>query len=552
MKNILITSSSYLLNETYLWNNLKKNYKIKFSNYRFFNQILSDKDVQYFVLVLNFMDLIEYPISDFSKKNIYKIKKNIENLFNLIKKKLKYSSNPLILFVDYYYGNTAIKASQKFPPEEKLLDYIRSKVNASFKYPNFFYFNIDNFEKKKNLYDHRLYYFSKTRYSAHCINQISRYIALTLYRLENSPKKVLVLDCDNTLWGGIVGEDGYNGIKIGHDGEGEVFANFQKSILRLKNEGVILCLSSKNNLSDVTEVFRKNKNMILSLKDFAMTKVNWKSKSQNISELSKELNLSLNSFAFFDDNPIERDHVRKNLTDINVIEPHKDISYWPQQIFDNYDFLKFKLTKEDIIKTEQYKNRLKFFTEKKKKVNETVFLKNIKLKAKIEGINASNEQRCMQLIHKTNQFNLTTKRYLLPDIKKFKKNKKNKIFMVRLKDKYGDHGLIALFMTRKEKEYVYIDNFTMSCRVLGRYLEEWILKKIVTVYKQKNIQIIGEYVSTKKNVIVSDLYPKLGFKPIDEISKIPSNLRKFFSKKNKIFIVKRSDIKISNVQIYKN
>jgi HAD superfamily phosphatase (TIGR01681 family) len=143
---------------------------------------------------------------------------------------------------------------------------------------------------------------------------------MTLERIQTSSKKVLILDCDNTLWGGIVGEDGYNGIRIGTDGEGLIFTDFQKSILRLKNEGVILCIVSKNNKEDVMEVLNKNKNMVLKLEDFSLVKANWKTKSQNIKDLSVELDLSLESFAFFDDNSLERDLVRKNLHKVHVIK----------------------------------------------------------------------------------------------------------------------------------------------------------------------------------------------------------------------------------------
>jgi len=371
---------------------------------------------------------------------------------------------------------------------------------------------------------------------------------MTLERIQTSSKKVLILDCDNTLWGGVVGEDGYNGIRIGTDGEGLIFTDFQKSILRLKNEGVILCIVSKNNTADVMEVLNKNKNMVLKLEDFSLVKANWKTKSQNIKDLSVELDLSLESFVFFDDNSLERDLVRKNLHKVHVINPDIDISNWPQQIFESFEFIKFKLTKEDLFKTQQYKSRLKFVSEKNQTSNELDFLKKIKLNAKIVKIDKNNEQRCLQIINKTNQFNLTTKRYSSSEIQNFKNTKNNLIFMVSLSDKYGDHGIVALVMLRLEKYYVYIDNFAISCRVLGRQLELWILSRIVKLTKKRAKFIIGEYIFTKKNSLVANLYKDLGFKPIKKNFKnIPTKLKNNFDKNSIVSIVDINQINFSKV-----
>jgi FkbH-like protein len=376
---------------------------------------------------------------------------------------------------------------------------------------------------------------------------------MTIEKIQSPSKKVLILDCDNTLWGGVVGEDGYNGIRIGTDGEGLIFSDFQKSILRLKNEGAVLCISSKNNAPDVLEVFNKNKNMILKFKDFSAAKINWQTKSRNIIDLSKELDLSLDSFAFFDDNPLERDQVRKNLPEVSVIEPDNDISNWPHQILESFEFIKFRLTKEDLLKTQQYKNRLKFVNEKNKNSDELNFLKHIRLKANIVKENKSNEQRLLQIVHKTNQFNLTTKRYSQSEISSFKKNKKNKIFLINLNDKYGDHGLVGLAMLRKEKNFIYIDNFAMSCRVLGRHLEFWMFSKIVEYGKKNKVDfLIGEYIQSSKNIIVKDLYKKMKFKSVKDIEEIPEEIRKYLNSKSKIFIVNINKIDLLYSHVYKN
>jgi FkbH-like protein len=551
-KKISLTSSSFLINESSIWNSLRKSYQLNFNEYRFYDQILKQES-DFDVVILNFKDLVNYPIFDISLKNKKQICNKIEKIFYILKKKISLSRKPLILFIDYYYSDTKIKSSQNFPLEEKIISFLINKIKNLFKFSNFFYFNIDIFKMNKNLFDNRLFYISKTRYSENCLRFISKITEMTLERIQRPPKKVLILDCDNTLWGGVVGEDGYNNIRIGTDGEGSIFSDLQKSILRLKNEGVILCIVSKNNLTDILEAFNKNKNMILKLKDFTSIKANWKTKTQNIKELTSELGLSLESMAFFDDNPIERDQVKKNLKDVKVIDPDTDISNWSHQIFEIFEFVKFKLTKEDLLKTHQYEKRSRFIIGKNKINNELSFLKQIKLKAKIVKVNKSNEQRALQMIHKTNQFNLTTKRYSLLEISNFKKKKNNNIFMVRLNDKYGDHGLISLVMLIQNANFIYIDTFLMSCRVLGRYLEQWILSEIVKFGKKNKIEfVVGEYVPSKKNILAKELYEKYGFKKITNFKDLPNQIKKNFLNNSEVFIARITDIKLIKPGIYLN
>ena len=547
-QEIFFSGSFFLMSNSSSWNRLKKKYKLKFNNYRFYDQILNNKS-DYNVIILNFKDLISYPIHDISLSNQKKITNNISNIFNIIKKKL-ITNKKLILFQDFYYGETSIKASQNFPIEEKIILYIKERIQKLFKYPNFFYFDINNFFQK-NFFDNRLFYINRGRYSESGLKYISKKIEKTIERIKNSTKKVLVLDCDNTLWGGVVGEDGVHNIKIGTDGEGAVYSDFQKSILRLKNEGVVLCIASKNNLNDILEVFKKNTNMILKKNDFTLIKSDWKEKSRNIVDISNELDLSLNSFVFFDDNPLERLKVKNNLKDVKVIEPNNDISFWPQQLLENFYFTKFKIIKEDLLKTEQYKNRAKFLTEKKKFVNQSNFLSSLKIKAKIVKIDINNELRCLQIINKTNQFNLTSKRYDLKEIRDMKKNKKKIIFMVDLSDRFGDHGLVAFVMLNINKYFCHIENIAMSCRVLSRNLENWIISKIILIAKKNKLEkIVGEYVPSKKNIIVKNFYSNLGFNKIIKSTDIPKNAIKHTSKKSQLFLQKIKKINLIKNNLY--
>ena len=323
--------------------------------------------------------------------------------------------------------------------------------------------------------------------------------------LQKNKKKVLLLDCDNTLWGGVVGEDGYNKVLLGNEGIGLIYKNFQKVIKKLINYGVLIVLVSKNNESDVLEILRKNKNMILKEKDITAMKVNWKEKSKNILELSKELNLGTDSFVFWDDNPIERKKVKMKVKDVVVIDPKKNIEEWPRQLANLNIFESGQLTKEDKIKTHLYKIRDNFEDNKKNHDDEIQYLKSINISVKVHEINKNNIVRAEQLCNKTNQFNLNLKRLNQKEITKLNKNKNYDLKMLSLKDDYGDHGLIAIYGTYLNKDKFKIDLFAMSCRVLGRYLENWILNKIKNHAKAKKKDFIyADYIKGPRNNIFKE------------------------------------------------
>jgi len=238
---------------------------------------------------------------------------------------------------------------------------------------------------------------------------------------------------------------------------------------------VLLCISSKNNLDDVMKVFDNHEEMQISKDDLLSIKVNWKEKHLNIREIAKDLNLSLDSIVFWDDNPLERSKVKKFLPEVHVIEPDENIINWPTQLENIEIFSKIKITKEDKNKTNQYKIRSKFVDEKKIANDEIKYLKSIKLKPKVIDLNKDNISRASQMTQKTNQFNLRTKRYSIKDILNLSKNKKIQIKLIDLKDLYGDHGIVGLMILKKiDKHSIFIDTFLISCRVFGRRGSEFI------------------------------------------------------------------------------
>lgn len=364
-----------------------------------------------------------------------------------------------------------------------------------------------------------------------CLNKIIKKIYLP-------SKKVLVLDCDNTLWGGIIGEDGIKSILIGQDGIGKAFLDFQKNIKRLLDKGVILCIASKNNHADVLNVFKKHQEMQLKEKDIISFKVNWREKHLNLLEISKDLDIGLDSMVFWDDNPLERQKMRLALPDVFTVEPEQDVIYWPDQLNKLELFSNFKITDEDKKKQYQYKIRSKFVEGKNNARNEITYLKKIKLKVKKINLLKGNISRASQMTQKTNQFNLSTKRYSILDIQKIDNNKNNRISLFQISDIYGDHGIVGMFILKeKNKNTIFIDTFLLSCRVLGRYLETWMLYSIKKKYG-KNVDIYAEYISTEKNILAKEFLENHNFKLVKK------------NKKTSLYKIKGYNINSKVMKIY--
>lgn len=317
-------------------------------------------------------------------------------------------------------------------------------------------------------------------------------------------KKVIIVDADNTLWDGILGEDGYENIKIGNEYPGSIYFDFQTSLKNLKKNGTLLCLCTKNNLDDIKEAFTK-KNMPLSLDDFLIVKSNWEPKSKNIMEIIKSLNIGQDSAVFIDDNPFEIGEVSSAIPDLlclkfDISDPNKS-----ENIFKFEPSLyKHVITSEDLKKTDVYKADQKRENFRLKSVNQDDYISGLNLKITLEKNNPKHISRASQLTQKTNQFNLTCNRYSENDIKKFMKN--NVVLTFSAKDKYGDLGIIGVSIIIKNK----IDTFLLSCRAFGRKIEIEMLKK--TINHIDDNKILAEFILNKKNKMVKNFYLDNGFK----------------------------------------
>ncbi len=535
--SINLSSTSSLLPENSLWE--KKNYVINFEDYGNLFSISknSKKKFDCEVKVIFFADLIDYNSLDLKKIKFYKEKlSKIIDMINFQSSK----NNQDIIYYSFYDQNEFLDKSHRFLISELSFFFQKNINRLTEKNDNLKIISLDNlfsnlgFEKN---FDLRNYYLMKSRFSLTGIKKLSKSIFSHLSS-EKKRKKVLLLDCDNTLWGGVVGEDGYNKVILGDEGIGLIYKNFQKVVKKLINSGVLIVLVSKNNEFDVKEVLKKNKNMILKEKDITAMKVNWQEKSKNIIELSKELSLGMDSFVFWDDNPIERKKVKMKVKDVTVIDPKKNIEEWPRQLASLNIFESGQLTKEDKIKTQLYKIRDDFENNKKNYDDEVQYLRSINISVKVHEINKNNIVRAEQLCNKTNQFNLNLKRLNQKEIIKLTKNKNYDLKMLSLKDDYGDHGLIAIYGINFQKDKFKIDLFAMSCRVLGRYLENWILNKIKDYAKIKKRNFIqADFIKGPRNNIFKQFLLDNGF----------SNIRK----KNETEVYKMNILnKIKYLEIY--
>ncbi len=338
---------------------------------------------------------------------------------------------------------------------------------------------------------------------------LAAYIARYLRALTTPPKKVLVLDLDNTLWGGILGEEI---IQVGAEGVGYAYDQFQRALLVLKNHGVLLAICSKNNENEVLEVFEENPGMVLKITDFAAYRINWLSKVENLQSLAQELNLGLDSFAFFDDSPFEREQLRRMLPEIDVIDVPKDAADFVQALSDYTGFDKLYVTEEDSKRAQLYQNEVERKAIQKKSASLEDFYQSLQMVAELSPIQDDSFERVHQLIQKTNQFNLTTKRYSEKELRELMRSGDCAIYTLRLKDKLGDSGLTGVLILKMNADEWEIDTLLLSCRIIGRTVEYALIQWLAGKARQQKVKrIVGRFIPTKKNQPAASFYPDAGF-----------------------------------------
>jgi len=367
---------------------------------------------------------------------------------------------------------------------------------------------------ENNIFDSKQFFFGDMKisldYIPHLSNDLMKYVTAHL----GLSKKCIVLDLDNTLWGGVIGEDGFNGIMLGPEPPGNTYVEFQRVLLSLFQRGIILTINSKNNKDDVLKVIEEHPYMILKKEHFASMRINWNDKVSNIKEIANELNIGADSMVFFDDDPVNREFMKLNMPQILTVDLPLDSSQYAEILKQMTEFDVLNITAEDAKRGKMYVEQQKRNNLEQATPNLESFLKNLELKILIKDSNEFTIPRISQLTLKTNQFNLTTKRYQESDIKKISDNDEYIVGCAQVEDKFGDNGITGVFIINKinSKEW-FIDTFLLSCRVMGREVEKAILGHIINLAKEHNVELIKtQFLSSQKNKPIEDFLPNCGFK----------------------------------------
>ncbi|MCQ9207312.1 MAG: HAD-IIIC family phosphatase [Omnitrophica bacterium] len=371
---------------------------------------------------------------------------------------------------------------------------------------------------KKKWHDSRYWYHSKHAFALDATGLVAYDAAKVISATRGACKKCLIVDLDNTLWGGAIGDDGLEGIRLGNGPDGEAFVDFQKFLLKLKNRGIVLAVSSKNEEKIAKEPFLKHPHMQIKLDDVVAFRANWNDKVSNIKEIASSLNIGLDSIVFLDDNPAERQLVKSILPAVSVPELPEDPSNYRAALSSLSFFETVLFSGEDRAKTAYYRDNIKRSEFQEHFTDLSGYLENLDMEMTTGDFDSFNLPRIAQLINKSNQFHLTTTRYTESELKSVMEGDSSHCMYFKLKDCFGDNGLISAVILRKQgAETLSVDTWVMSCRVLSRGAEEFVCGRIVSQAKRIGCKkIVGKYIPTKRNRLVALLYERLGFKKVRE------------------------------------
>ena len=440
----------------------------------------------------------------------------IKNLTGTINSKL----NTRIIYYNYteindaVFGNYANKLPSSFLFQTRKLNFGLMEFAAM--QSNFYVCDLSSIQNqfgKAALFQTSIYINTEMVLSIDILPAVALSTIEMIGTMYGKLKKCLILDLDNTMWGGVIGDDGMENIQLGTLGIGKAFTEFQYWIKKLKNRGIILAVCSKNTESIAKEPFEKHPDMVLHLDDIAVFKANWENKVDNIREIQSILNIGFDSMVFLDDNPFERNIVRENIPEITIPELPEDPAEYLEYLYTLNLFETISFSNEDVERTKQYQTEVKRTVEQKSFVNEAEFLQSLNMASVVEPFNKFNTPRVAQLSQRSNQFNLRTVRYTESDIENLCNSADHFTFSFTLEDKFGNNGMICVIILKKETtDTLFIDTWFMSCRVLKRGMENFTLNTIADFAKANGFKYLkGEYLPTAKNEMVKDHYQKLGF-----------------------------------------
>ncbi len=464
------------------------------------------------LIILNIRELapyLYYHFYELKKEEVSKEIKKLEDYIQILYSKLKGESR-IVFFSDFESevdrNDTIGQLSFQYVID-RLNKYVKNIMQDT---DQFYMMNMDKIIAKvgyTNFYNKLNYYHTNSPYSVLACNILAYSLLFYFEQIRNQSKKCLILDCDNVLWGGIIGEDGIEGILLSNQFMGRAYLDFQREIIKLYYQGVIICLCSKNKLSDIKEVISKHPDMLLREKYIAAMKINYRNKADNLRELAKELNISINSMVFIDDNPYEISLVNYELPDVITVQLNAQRPYKYSEILKELKyFYKKKITRNDPLRGKQYKEQEIRSQSMSLYTNIEEYHKSLKTQITINKVDKYSISRVAELSQRTNQFNLSGMHYSLEELQSLLKMD-YEILYLRAKDKFGDMGIVAAVIVRICKDHAIIEAMFLSCRVFGRGFELALLEEIKKIVSNKNInKLLGVYIMNSKNEIFKDFY----------------------------------------------
>jgi FkbH-like protein len=366
-------------------------------------------------------------------------------------------------------------------------------------------------------FDDRYWHLAKQAVSLECLPLLARHTAAVAAAAFGAGRKCLVLDLDNTLWGGVIGEDGLGGIVLGAGAAGEAYVAFQEHVLRLKEKGVILAVVTKNDDAEARRPFEEHPDMRLRLDDLAAFVASWEDKPAGLRRVADVLDIGLDSLVFFDDNPAERLAVRQLVPEVDVIQVPADPGHYVRALSDYLGFETVSLTAEDRARTGQYRARAQAAELASSLESIDDFLASLRMEARVAPFDELHLPRIVQLIGKTNQFNLTTRRHDRSAVHAFMSDPEAVTLYLKLRDRLADHGLVSVLIARRDGDTLDIDTWLMSCRVIGRTVEDELLSRLCRCAEALGCsRLRGTYVPTARNGMVRDVYTRFGFDLVAE------------------------------------
>jgi FkbH-like protein len=467
----------------------------------------------------NIIDGFHYKIELINHDQLNKILEKTKSEIDLVLKNVEKTSLILInKFTSLPFSHSNIRIKRLDELAKELDRYLEEKIPSNVR--------LVDIEKViasvgvSHSLDLRYFYSSKALYTVDFFKTYSEYIQPFIMSANGKAKKALIFDCDNTLWKGILGEDGFDNIEMSsRTKDGSIFAEIQSIALALNKQGILIGLCSKNNPKDVDEVIESHQDMLLKNEHITINKSNWLDKVSNLKDIAQELNIGLDSLVFVDDSSFEVNLIREQLPEITVLQVPERLYEYPEMLQENLDlFYNLSITAEDNKKIEMYKHQVKRDYIKKEFTDIEDYLASLELKMTIFEDDESIIPRMSQMTQKTNQFNLTTKRYTDGDIRNFIDDLDSNVYAFSVADKFGDSGVTGLCIVsdNSKNESLEIDTLLMSCRIIGRNIESAFMDYVIGKIKEKKIgELKAKYIKTLKNYQVKEFYDKFGFKLVD-------------------------------------